>query len=178
MLTRCLQSRCSPACVLRKTLIVLSPQDDTIFLWGERMGNQSRTAYKNNHIKEHYDRINLTIPKGQKERIRAVVDGMGISVNEYIWTLICRDTAAGNSALNLQRGLTPEQHEQLDKWQVAVKYREMIDSMHVEEKNGMDKVYTITLKDGYINDFSGSRVLVVTKMQEVRKYIKCSHKRA
>ena len=25
-----------------------------------------RTAYKNRHIKEHYDRINFVIPKGER----------------------------------------------------------------------------------------------------------------
>ena len=45
----------------------------------------------------------------------------------------------------------------LDKWQVAQKYREMIESIYVEEINGMNKHYTITLKEGFINDETGSR---------------------
>lgn len=47
--------------------------------------------------------------------------------------------------------------ELLDKWQVAQKYREMIESIYVEEINGMNKHYTITLKEGFINDETGSR---------------------
>ncbi len=136
-----------------------------------------RTAYKNRHIKEHYDRINLVIPKGEKERIKAVAAEIGLSVNEYIYTLFCRDTSTGRSALAASRGLTPEQQKQLDKWQVAAKYREMIESMGIDERNGMDKTYTIVLKNGYVNDHSGTRFLVVDKMQDIRKYIKLSHKK-
>lgn len=32
-----------------------------------------RTAYKNRHIKEHYDRINFVIPKGEKDRIKKIL---------------------------------------------------------------------------------------------------------
>ena len=37
----------------------------------------TRTAYKNQHIKEHYDRINLVIPKGEKEKIKDICSKMG-----------------------------------------------------------------------------------------------------
>ena len=30
----------------------------------------NRTEYKNQHIKENYDRINFAIPKGEKDRIK------------------------------------------------------------------------------------------------------------
>lgn len=137
----------------------------------------NRTIYKNKHRDAHYDRLELVFPKGEKERIKAVAAEMGLSVNEYVYTLFCRDTASGRSALAANRGLTPEQQEQLDKWQVAAKYREMIESMGIDERSGMDKTYTIILKDGYINDHSGTRFLVVDKMQDIRKYIKLSHKK-
>lgn len=32
-----------------------------------------RTVYKNWHIKERYDRINLVIPKGEKDRIKKIL---------------------------------------------------------------------------------------------------------
>jgi uncharacterized protein (DUF1778 family) len=38
----------------------------------------------NKYMAENYDRINLTIPKGQKEVIKAHADGMGESVNAFI----------------------------------------------------------------------------------------------
>lgn len=43
-----------------------------------------KTAYQNEFIKQAYDRINLTIPKGQKDVIQAVAAEHGESVNEYI----------------------------------------------------------------------------------------------
>lgn len=137
----------------------------------------TRTQYKNNHIKEHYDRINLCVPKGQKAKIRAVTDKMGISINEYLLMLICADLRNGASRI-LQN-----KHESigydlklLDKWQVAQKYREMIESIYIEEINGTNKHYTIILKKGFINDIFGSRYICVDKMQDIRKIIKKSHK--
>ena len=43
-----------------------------------------KTAYQNEFIKQAYDRINLTVPKGQKEKIKAHADSMGESVNSFI----------------------------------------------------------------------------------------------
>lgn len=42
------------------------------------------TKYKNHFIKENYDRINLTMPKGNKEIIKRAAIAAGESVNEYI----------------------------------------------------------------------------------------------
>lgn len=42
--------------------------------------------YNNNFIKDAYDRINLTVPKGQKEVIRLHAESKGEKVN----TFICR----------------------------------------------------------------------------------------
>lgn len=138
----------------------------------------TRTQYKNNHIKEHYDRINLCIPKGQKAKIRAVADNMQISVNEYLFMLICADLRNGESRISQSKQeFTEYDTEMLDKWQIALKYREMIESIYVEEINGMNKHYTIVLKEGFINDITGSRNICVDKMQEIRRIIKKSHKR-
>lgn len=43
-----------------------------------------KTAYQNEFIKQAYDRINLTVPKGEKEKIKAHADSMGESVNSFI----------------------------------------------------------------------------------------------
>lgn len=43
-----------------------------------------KTAYQNEFIKQAYDRINLTVEKGQKEVIRAAAERVGESVNAYI----------------------------------------------------------------------------------------------
>ena len=49
------------------------------------------TAYKNKFIAESYDRINLTVPKGHKEKIKAFAESKGKSVNGYINDLIESD---------------------------------------------------------------------------------------
>ena len=38
----------------------------------------------NKYMKENYDRVNLTLPKGQKDRVKARADAAGESVNAYI----------------------------------------------------------------------------------------------
>ena len=43
-----------------------------------------KTDYKNQWQKENVDRINLTVPKGKKERIKAHADSKGQSVNGFI----------------------------------------------------------------------------------------------
>ena len=58
-----------------------------------------RTAYKNRHIKEHYDRINFVIPKGEKDRIKKICSEIGASVNEYLYMLVCNDIADGTSRM-------------------------------------------------------------------------------
>jgi hypothetical protein len=130
-----------------------------------------RTTYKNQHIKEHYDRINLIVPKGQKDNIKRIAEEMGMSVNEYICTLIFKDTATGHSLMQVHKGLTEEQIEQLDRWQVAAKYRQMIESF----SGSMTEGYVIRLKKGFINDVSGSNMIVVRTTKEIRQVIVKSH---
>lgn len=50
-------------------------------------------AYQNEYNRKKYDRINLTMPKGKKERVRIAAAAAGQSVNEYI-------NAAIDKALN------------------------------------------------------------------------------
>ena len=44
----------------------------------------NRTEYKNNFYKEHYERINLAVPKGMKDIIRTLAADKGMSINAYI----------------------------------------------------------------------------------------------
>lgn len=44
----------------------------------------NQIKYQNEFIKQNYDRINLTVPKGKKEKIREAAKAAGKSVNEYI----------------------------------------------------------------------------------------------
>lgn len=38
----------------------------------------------NKYMKENYDRVNLTMPKGKKEAVQAHAGQLGLSVNAYI----------------------------------------------------------------------------------------------
>ena len=51
-------------------------------------GEFNQISYQNDYIKEKYDRINLTVPKGRKEEIKKKAAAAGKSVNEYINSLI------------------------------------------------------------------------------------------
>lgn len=43
-----------------------------------------KTEYKNNWQKENVDRVNLTMPKGHKDIIKAHAEARGESVNGFI----------------------------------------------------------------------------------------------
>lgn len=43
-----------------------------------------KTEYKNNWQKENVDRVNLTMPKGKKDLIKAHAEARGESVNGFI----------------------------------------------------------------------------------------------
>lgn len=50
-----------------------------------------KIAYNNSFIAQAYDRINLTVPKGEKDKIKAYAESKGESVNGYINRLIAED---------------------------------------------------------------------------------------
>lgn len=63
---------------------------------GEKMsksisGDFNQNEYINNYIKEKYDRINLTVPAGEKAIIKKRAEKQGKSANEYIRFLIEKD---------------------------------------------------------------------------------------
>lgn len=133
----------------------------------------NRNDYKNNHIREHYDRINLTIPKGKKALLKEVAGDLDMSVNEYIYALICKDTATGKSQLKKRKCLTEEQIMQLDRWQIPAMYRQMIESFSGNKKDG----YVIKLKQGYINDEAAGNLITVRTTHELRKIISKTHEK-
>lgn len=51
----------------------------------------NQIEYQNKYIKEKYDRVGLTMPKGKKEVIKARALEKGMSINEYINSLIDKD---------------------------------------------------------------------------------------
>ena len=88
----------------------------------------NRTEYKNNFGREHYERINLAVPKGMKDIIKALASDKGMSVNAYIQDLVRKD----------QCGL-------FDTMQIAEKNREMISGISGNMHDG----YDIIFKDGH-----------------------------
>ena len=51
----------------------------------------NQIEYQNKYIKEKYDMVGLTMPKGKKEIIKARALEEGMSINEYINALIDKD---------------------------------------------------------------------------------------
>lgn len=47
------------------------------------MAAQKATAYKQRFNEQAYDRLAITIPKGQKSTVQAAADEAGESVNQY-----------------------------------------------------------------------------------------------
>ena len=88
----------------------------------------NRTEYKNNFGREHYERINLAVPKGMKDIIKVLASDKGMSVNAYIQDLVRKD----------QCGL-------FDTMQIAEKNREMISGITGNMHDG----YDIIFKDGH-----------------------------
>lgn len=49
-----------------------------------KTSGKNATALQNKYISEAYDRINLTVPKGKKEIIKAAAESVGMSTNQFI----------------------------------------------------------------------------------------------
>ena len=47
-----------------------------------------KQAYDMNYVKENYDSVHLTLPKGDRDRFREIAKGQGLSLNEFIRTAI------------------------------------------------------------------------------------------
>jgi predicted HicB family RNase H-like nuclease len=57
----------------------------------------NQVEYQNKFINEKYDRINLTVPKGEKAVIKEKATAAGESVNEYINQAIKQRMGAENN---------------------------------------------------------------------------------
>ena len=57
----------------------------------------NQVEYQNKFINEMYDRINLTVPKGEKAIIKEKAAAAGESVNEYINQAIKQRMGTGNN---------------------------------------------------------------------------------
>lgn len=58
--------------------------------------SKKQQVHVNKYIANAYDRINLTVPKGKKNEIKAHAESQGESVNAYIWRLIQEDMKKGD----------------------------------------------------------------------------------
>lgn len=66
---------------------------------------ERKAKWQNDYIAKTYDRINLTVPKGQKEAIKAHAESNGESVNGFINRAIMEVTEMENMHRAYQRGL-------------------------------------------------------------------------
>ena len=89
----------------------------------------NRTDYKNQFNKDHYERINFSVPKGMKDIIKDLASDKGMSMNKYFLHLIMKD----------QEGL-------FDNMQIAERNREKILTIKGNTHDG----YDVYLKDGRI----------------------------
>ena len=131
------------------------------------------SKYKAQYNKENYDRVDFFLPKGQKEVIKKICKEMDVSLSEYIRLLIQEDIKTGQSKLqDKMTGLTVEQYQMMEKWQIPVKYRDMVEDLSYSKEEG----YFIKLKKGYINDVTHSRFITAKKSHDIRIIINKSHK--
>lgn len=49
---------------------------------------ERKAKWQNDYIAKTYDRINLTVPKGEKDKIKAYAESKGESVNGFIYRAI------------------------------------------------------------------------------------------
>lgn len=85
------------------------------------------TEYKNRHKAEHYDRIELAVPKGMKQIIKDLASDKGMTVSAYLQDLVRKD----------QEGI-------FDTMQIAEKNRQQISGI----RGNMHDGYDIIFKDG------------------------------
>ncbi len=86
------------------------------------------TAYKNRHKAEHYDRIELAVPKGMKQIIKDLAADKSMTVSAYLQDLVRKD----------QEGI-------FDTMQIAEKNRQQISGI----RGNMHDGYDIIFADGY-----------------------------
>lgn len=87
----------------------------------------NRTEYKNAFSKEHYDRINISVPKGMRKIIRELAADKNLSVSAYVLELIRKD-----------------QEETFDSMQLSEYNRSRILNIRGNQHDG----YDVYLKDG------------------------------
>lgn len=87
----------------------------------------NRTNYKNRYNDEHYDRINLSVPKGMKKVMRDMAADAGMTLNAYLLHLIAK-----------------EQQELYDQMQLSAYAREKLLTIRGNTHDG----YEVIFRDG------------------------------
>ena len=110
---------------------------------------------KKNRITK-YDRLELALPLGTKDRLKKVSSIIGISVNEYVARLIRADIEKEHKSDDMV--------SMLKRWEVKEKYHPMIQNASYLPTTG----YYIKLKKGFINDSDGSDEILCRTPKELR----------
>lgn len=146
-----------------------------------------KQAYINMFRNEKYDRLEVILPKGTKERVKQQAQAAGMSTSEYIAELVAADVSGCCGRIAKKRQFTDEQRQLLKKWQVPAKYHGMIEALEVETDDARKAkakegqrvaccTYTVYLKAGYINRETGGRVIRTDKTHELRRLIALSER--
>lgn len=122
-----------------------------------------RTEYKNKHKKTKYDRLEIVLPIGYKDKIKEVAALMNISVNDYVGRLIKHDLEYSHTPQNLIC--------LLNTWGVKKKYHHMIESASYTKLKG----YFIKLKHGFINDEFECDEIICKTSKEIRHIMQFTH---
>ena len=123
----------------------------------------SRTDYKNDYRKAKYDRLELALPPGTKDKLKEISSIIGISVNDYVSRLIKAD---------IEKDHKPEDMvTMLKRWEVKEKYHPMIQEASLLPTAG----YYIKLKKGFINDHFGSDEILCSTTRELRHVMQFTH---
>lgn len=77
------------------------------------IGGKTSAASKNKWIANKYDRINLTVPKGQKDVIQAAAQAASESVNGYIYTAVIQRMERDAKGADFHN--TPERAEDIQE---------------------------------------------------------------
>ena len=110
-----------------------------------------------------YDRVELTLPLGYKDKLKEISSAIGISVNEYITRLVSADIDKDHKHDDIV--------SMLNRWEVKSKYHPMIQDAFFIPTTG----YYIKLKKGFINDKDGSDEILCRTTKELRHIMQLTH---
>ena len=97
-----------------------------------------KIAYDNQYIAQHYDRVNLTIPKGEKDRLKTHAESHGESLNEFIKRAISEQICRDNDK---QRGIPMKTGKVIRHRTHTVLGKEAIATAYVFMDEGGDEIW-------------------------------------